>query len=439
MITFRCISKGRLKGAVMYGAVALTAACSSGHTSPRYIGEMASQSRPEALAPQSGGACANADVITAKLEAAQRRGHVAGFAVGIVSADALDYLNAFGTADRETGVQYTTATIQNVASISKTVLGVALIKAQEEEKLDLDDPVNKYLSFRVTNPSHPTVPITIRQLATHSSTIQDTDVYALQSYVLAYPQTVDPRVGEIFGDSGQFLAQGAEVSLPVFLENSLSADGQWVRADSYSDLIPGTRFHYSNVGAALAAFIIERATGETYSDFTRTRIFEPLAMTDTSWSFNDRNRAAHARLYLGPHVPLPTYTLVTYPDGGLRTNASDLAKFLQELIRGSAGRGKVLSDPSYKELFSPFYPRLPATTDVADPFEERNAGVFIRHTPGGFLGHTGADPGVRSAMFFDAEDQTGWLVLMNTMPLSAEEEATAEEIWHIVTRCARFD
>ncbi|MBP6155168.1 MAG: serine hydrolase, partial [Chitinophagales bacterium] len=94
-----------------------------------------------------------------------------GFAVSVVNNKKILYKNGFGYADISSNKNYTVKTIQNVASISKTLVGIALLKAQELGKLDIDDPINKYLPFTVYNPYYPNTEITIRQLATHTSSI----------------------------------------------------------------------------------------------------------------------------------------------------------------------------------------------------------------------------------------------------------------------------
>ena len=94
------------------------------------------------------------------------------------------YEKGFGFVDKTTEKAYSKHTIQNIASISKTFLGLALLKAQELGKLHLDEPINKYLPFKVQNPYYPEEEITIRQLTTHTSSITDSKYYDQKSYVL---------------------------------------------------------------------------------------------------------------------------------------------------------------------------------------------------------------------------------------------------------------
>ncbi len=80
---------------------------------------------------------------------------VTGFSVSIIRDGEVKYMNGFGLADEHTKRGYTAKTIQNIASISKTFIGVSLMKAQALNLLNLDDPIDKYLPYKsetVTTP-----------------------------------------------------------------------------------------------------------------------------------------------------------------------------------------------------------------------------------------------------------------------------------------------
>lgn len=78
-----------------------------------------------------------------------------------------------GFADVASHRKMTADTPINIASISKPILGIALLQLQDQGLLDLDADVNGYLPLRVANPNFPTAAITLRQLATHTSSITD--------------------------------------------------------------------------------------------------------------------------------------------------------------------------------------------------------------------------------------------------------------------------
>ena len=123
--------------------------------------------------------------ISTEMTAALAESQLPGLSLAMVSKDAILFQESFGYADLVSKRKYENSAIQNIGSISKTFIGVALMKLVDQGKLKLDDPVNNYLPFEVFNPNHPEVSITIRHLATHTSGIKDTPAnYDFKSYYL---------------------------------------------------------------------------------------------------------------------------------------------------------------------------------------------------------------------------------------------------------------
>lgn len=83
--------------------------------------------------------------LTKKLDSLQNTGVFNGFSVAVVDTTGILYNQGFGYADFSNKTKFTENTIINIASISKVFVGIALLKAQELNLIDLDDPINKYL------------------------------------------------------------------------------------------------------------------------------------------------------------------------------------------------------------------------------------------------------------------------------------------------------
>jgi len=347
--------------------------------------------------------------LTEALEQIYRQGHINGFSVAIVSKDGIVFAKGFGHSDRKANKKYTENTIQNIASISKTLIGVALLKAQELGKLTLDDPINRYLPFEVINPYFPEDPITIRQLATHTASLKDPSVYEKQGYVLKEANPPGTKA------NSNFKAPENMVSMEAFLESIFSRKGKWYRRRNFLKKKPGDSFEYSNLGAGLAAYIIELATQTPFSEFTTEHILEPLKMSGSGWRFEDIDISKHSKLYSDPQTELPFYSLVNYADGGLISSASDMGNYLSELINGQNGTGKVLTEASFEQLFTP---QLTAVNfqerNDSDFNDEYNSGIFMGFSAKGYIGHTGSDPGVATFMFFDPKTQIGKILMANT-------------------------
>ena len=355
------------------------------------------------------------DSLTSELKEVFKQGQFNGFSVAIVNEKGTLYEKGIGYANVQTKKKYTENTIQNIASISKTFVGVALLKAQELGKLKLDDPINKYLPFKVVNPFYPETEITIRNLATHTSTITDNDFYLKRNYILKPNQNLT-NVKLYLEDEQVINPYDSIISMKEFLQNVLTKEGKWYNKNDFLNHKPSEIFKYSNVATSLAAYIIEIATGEPFNKFTEKYILKPLKMSSSGWRFEDVNFSNYSRLYQYPDTLLPFYTLITYPDGNFITSSNDLSKYLSELIKGFTGNGTILKQDSYKEYFRQ---QLTAKNFLkrkeSNPYgDEYNLGIFIGFSVTGNIGHTGGDPGVSSIMFFNPKTKIGRLLIVNT-------------------------
>ncbi len=361
--------------------------------------------------------------LTKDLEQIYAQGHINGFSVAIVNQDGILFEKGLGYSDRQENKKYTKNTIQNIASISKTFIGIALLKAQELGKLNLDDPINKYLPFKVTNPYFPNTSITIRQLTTHTSSIKDPSRYEKSGYVLKEKNNGKAKVNSNFRSPDEIIEHGQ------FLKEILNTEGKWYKKKNFLNNQPGKKFEYSNIAAGLAAFVLENATGESFSEFTKTHIFKPLKMSQSGWFFHEVDFSKHTKLYSNKETELAFYRLVNYPDGGLITSSADLGKYLVELITGYMENGKILNKESYKELFKPQLTDENHEKRNEGPYnDEYNMGVFMGISAQGQIGHTGGDPGVATYMFFNTKTKVGKILFVNT-DLNKEGVKEFIDIW----------
>jgi CubicO group peptidase (beta-lactamase class C family) len=273
------------------------------------------------------------DSLTFELDSIEKSGDINGFAVAIVDENGVLYENGFGLSNMETKEKYTENTIQHIASVSKTLIGISLMKAKEMGKLNLDDPIQDYLPFKGINPNYPDGIITIRHLATHTFGISDTDEqYMDRAWII----TENQDLTNVSTDYHVQRLNPNELNIPMeeYLKGYVEIDGVYYQKDNYIKFKPGERFHYSNVGATLCALVIEKATGQAFDSFTKEHILQPLGMNSTAWSLEDVDITKHSRLYRHDNSVLPFYTSITYPDGMLISSSSDIAKYLTELIKG---------------------------------------------------------------------------------------------------------
>jgi CubicO group peptidase (beta-lactamase class C family) len=314
-----------------------------------------------------------------------------GFAVAVVRLDGIAYEHGFGFANKAQKTPYTPATVQCVASVSKTLIGVALLQAVAEGKLRLDQPINELLPFAVRNPYFPGHPITLRHLATMTAGLTDDQAfYNKHAYVKCTT---------------------AALSSEEYLRRTLSPQGQWYSRRRFVPHAPGTYYAYSNESAALAALVLEKATGQPYSDYTRQRILHSLGLTDSGWNAAEVDSSRLATLYDAHGRPVPPYYTITYPDGGLYTSTHSLARYLYSIINPTIS-GAPLPPPARDSLLQPQFTtaRLPQHLDAGEP----NQSLFWAYRRNGTVGHTGGDTGITTFMFFDPVTRVGKILVMNT-------------------------
>jgi CubicO group peptidase (beta-lactamase class C family) len=376
------------------------------------------------------------DSLTSELNQIHKAGFINGFGVALIDQDGILYQAGIGFSDLKNKKTYTENTIQNIGSVSKTLIGIALLKAQEMGKLNLDDPINQYLPFEVINPNYPDEPLTIRHLATHTSTILDTDFYNGKAYVLKDEQ--DQSSPDSVKLNEKFNSPDSHMPMIDFLEKVLSKKGEWYSKDGFSEHKPGEIFEYSNIGATLAGAILEIAVQKPYSEFTKTYILEPLGMSSSGWSYQSIDLTQHSKLYSDPKTEIPWYSLITYPDGGLITSSNDLGMYLSELIKGHSGNGTLLQKNSYNELFREQLPAdsFPERDEEDDYDDEYNTGIFMGFTPRGYIGHTGGDPGIATYMFFNPETKIGRILIINT---SVSNSGGVDEFYSIWNTLGKYE
>lgn len=375
------------------------------------------------------------DKLTAELVQIYKQKQFNGFSVAIVNEKGTLYENGIGFSNTGSKQKYTQNTIQNIGSISKTLVGIALMKAQELGKLNLDDPINKYLPYKIENPYFPNEPITIRHLTSHTSTITDNEYYLKRNYILKPNQHIGNMKLKL--DDEQLINPSDSIlPMKVYLKNVLSSKGKWYKKDDFLKKKPGEIFEYSNVATALAAHIIELATGEGFNKFTSKHILKPLKMEASGWKFEEVKMEDHSQLYQTVDTPLPFYSLITYPDGNFITSAKDLSLFLTELIKGYGGEGTILSEESYKEYFNEqLSARNFVKRNTKNPYsDEYNVGVFIGFSGAGNIGHTGGDPGVSTMMFFNPKTKIGRILIVNTNINDKKGNDEFYGIWNILEK-----
>ncbi|MDJ1503105.1 serine hydrolase domain-containing protein [Xanthocytophaga agilis] len=329
--------------------------------------------------------------LEAQLKNIESHSALPGFAVAIVNQDGVVYQKGFGYANLEKKIPYTPETIQPVGSVSKTFIALAIQKAIEQGHFTLETKINDILPFPVNHPKFPEKAITIRQLVTHTSGILDNEA----GYQKAYQNEKKPTI-----------------SLKEYLISYLTPKGTLYTSENFSNQEPGIEYNYTNIGSALGAYLIEAKTNISYAEYVRQYILQPLHMQDSHWFYDPIKADQYALLYNHVNKPYDFYSLVTYPDGGLRTSCHDLSLYLIEMIKGYTQQGSLLTGKSYQYMFSPQFE--PTNIPAGFPEKYTNQSMFWTINRAGRIMHTGGDPGLSAFISFDPQKQTGRILLINT-------------------------
>lgn len=336
---------------------------------------------------------------------------IVGLGAAIIVNKELVWMKGYGHADKEKKTPFTSKTAMSIASISKTFTGALLMSAVESGLLSLDADINTYLPFKVTNPYFPKEKITLRQLATHtSSLVDDYEVYdKTYHYGNAKPE-----------DLGDFLA------------NYFTPNGEHYSKKNFVNKKPGTYRDYSNIAAGLAGYIIESVTGQKLWEYAGEKIFKRLKMLETCWSLAEVDLDKHSKQYekIGDSLEIiPLYSLVTYPDGGVHTSVSDLSSFFIALLnQGLYQDTRILKKETVDEMLKFQFTEAsrPENINLKEP--NKNSGIFwSTKRDVTLIGHGGSDYGVSTDMFCNLSKEVGVILFSNTG--GANTRAIFDELW----------
>ncbi len=299
-----------------------------------------------------------------------------GMSVAVVQEGSLIYSKGFGAAQLEYDIPITPTTIFHVASVSKQFTAMAIMLLDADGKLSIDDEVQKYLPW-VPRFEHP---VTIRQLANHTSGIRDQwELLVMAGWRFDDVITMD--------DIRTMMERQRELNFE-----------------------PGSEMLYCNMGYTLMAEIVAAVSGQSFLDFTRERIFEPLGMAQTHFHV-DHEEIVRGRAYSYQLDDSGDYkkSVLSYANVGatsLFTTAADLGKWLDNFRTTTVGDESVMA----KMLEMPALPgdEAPAGTGYA-------AGLSLGQYRGlKTVGHGGADAGFRSQVTWFPKYETGIAVLSNS-------------------------
>jgi CubicO group peptidase (beta-lactamase class C family) len=312
-----------------------------------------------------------------------QRADIAGAVVVVVKGGEVLFQKGYGFADAATHRPVDPQnTLFRPGSVSKLFTWTAVMQLVEQHRIDLDLDINTYLDFRI--PPFDGQPVTMRNLMTHTAGFED----SLKDMVTEKASA--PAVGD-------FLKQ--QVPHRVFP--------------------PGQITGYSNYGAALAGYIVERVSGQPFNEYVEQHILLPLDMHHMT--FRQPLPAALApmmsRGYLaGSDEPEPYEMFGPSPAGGSAATAADMAKFMIAHLQNGEYAGRRILQPETAQMMHDT-----AFTTVS-PALNRMALGFIQSNRNGHrvIGHDGDTRLFHSSLLLFLDDNVGLFVSLNSAGRTAD-------------------
>ena len=312
--------------------------------------------------------------------------NVPGMAVAVTDREKLLRVSTYGFADVAAQTRVTPEMLFEIGSIGKSFTSIALLQLREAGRLDLHEPVTRYLPWFEVQSEYE--PITPHHLMSHTAGI---------------------TMGSEFPGEARY-----EV---------------WALRETEATAPPGTYYHYPDAGYKALGVVLEELLGQPYGDIIQARILDPLGMIATEPIVTNETRKRLAVGYeafyddrpLPRGRPLAPATWLEHAEGAgsIASTPADMATYLRMLMnRGQGPRGRILSKGSFDLM----------TQRVIEAKEEGEGsfygyGLGIRESDGHTtIGHGGGMVGYYSYMLADMDDGLGVVVLMNGPGGQSDEE-----------------
>jgi CubicO group peptidase (beta-lactamase class C family) len=242
------------------------------------------------------------------------KNHVPGAAVAVLGKGRIALERGYGLTDRAAGTPVTSQTGFNVGSVSKTVAAWGVMHLVDQGKLDLDAPVEKYLTrWHLPKSRFDVKEVTVRRLLSHTAGL------SLHGYPGWEPEAKLPTIEQSL--SGRTNGAG-EVCL--IME-------------------PGTQWKYSGGGYTLLQLLIEEVTGRDFCEYMEEKILTPLGMHHSSFEFSEEILAGSSVAHDRFGNPVDCVRFTARAAAGLHTTLEDLSAFALAAMEGadnaSPGRG----------------------------------------------------------------------------------------------------
>ncbi|MBI1211107.1 MAG: serine hydrolase [Alphaproteobacteria bacterium] len=313
--------------------------------------------------------------------------HIPDASVVLIEDGKVVVSKGYGLADVAAKVPVTTDTVFRAGSISKSIVGIAVMMLVEEGKIDLNAKLADVApEIKFVNPWEATDPVRVVNLLEHTTGFDD---IGFHHYLLA-------------GDVP--LLQAVQLYGPY--------RSRWK---------PGTYASYSNAPPVMAGYLVEKASGMSWAEFTRTRIFEPLGMTSAHWTLTPDIAGRISKSYSGTDASFeePYVDIVGKPAGSLDITPIDLAKLALFLINRGSVNGRQLLKPESVAQIETTTTTIAARNGLTAGYGLGNYATATKKAV--YRGHNGGIDGFAASYIYNAEHKAGAVMMINSGQSGAQK------------------
>ena len=304
----------------------------------------------------------------------QNQADIPAISIGVIKDNSLIYKNSYSK-DKDIN----TKSLFYIGSLTKSFTALAIMQLVEDGKINLDDSINKYLSWFKIKDEKDVNNITIRTLLNQTSGFS----------------TYDGLKNFDDWDSSNF---ALEKTIRALKDVSLISK-------------PSTTFYYSNINYQILGLVIEKVTGLSYNQYIKENIFNKLDMKNSYASLENidkKNIAQGHRLWFGQAIKSDfPFSKVLLPAGYIISNVEDMSNYLiAQLNKGKYKKEQIFSSSIIKQI------QTPSATIVKDKIHY-GFGWFVDTSEKLYLNHLGTAPGYTASMIIFPEEKLGLIMLTN--------------------------
>jgi CubicO group peptidase (beta-lactamase class C family) len=319
------------------------------------------------------------DELRQQLEKILRDTHTPGMSVAIMHRDGPELVAGLGTADVASGRAATADTLFRIGSTSKAFASLSILMLADQGKLSLDDPVHKLApDVWFENRWEATDPVRVVNLLEHTTGWDD-------MHLREYAKDA----------AGMTLRQGLDY-------DHHSRISRWP---------PSTRMAYCNSGPPVAAYIVEKITGQRFEDYVEQNLFLPIGMKTATY-FESAPGTATTLYHNDGKTPFRYWNILLRPAGSINASANDMAAYVQFYLNRGAVNGKQIMPSSDIDRME-----IPKSTWAAKDGMKDGYGLsdywsvedgFVYH------GHNGGVEGGLTEMAYMADNNVGYFFSINS-------------------------